>query len=82
MPGDAGRVAGLGLIHTVHNARITLLATALNNIALAFLVAGLIAPAVTGQLQGRTRLLAVLAWAGTGLVIQLTAQFALGMLRQ
>jgi hypothetical protein len=69
-------------MHTVHNARITLLATALNNIALAFLVAGLIAPAVTGQLQGGTRLLAVLAWAGTGLVIQLTAQFALGMLRQ
>jgi hypothetical protein len=36
----------------IHNARITLLATALNNLAVAFVVAGFVAPVVTGQLQG------------------------------
>jgi hypothetical protein len=37
-------------MHTTHNARITLLATLLNNAALAFIVAGFIAPAAGGQL--------------------------------
>lgn len=37
-------------MHAVHNARVQLLATALNNVALAFVVAGFVAPAVTGQL--------------------------------
>ena len=31
-------------MHTVHNARVQLLATTLNNVALAFIVAGLVAP--------------------------------------
>ena len=38
-------------MNTVHNARITLLATALNNLALAVVVAGSIAPAASGQLH-------------------------------
>jgi hypothetical protein len=69
-------------MHTVHNARVQLLATALNNIALAFIVAGFIAPAVTGQLPSGIRLLVTRAWASTGLVIHLSAQFVLGRLRQ
>jgi hypothetical protein len=44
-------------MHTVHNARITLLATALNNLALAIMfVAGFVARAARGQLVlGRLR---------------------------
>ena len=37
-------------MHAIHNAGIQLLATAQNNVALAFIVAGFVAPAVTGQL--------------------------------
>jgi hypothetical protein len=36
-------------MHTVHNARIQLLATACNNLGLAVIVATLIAPAIGGQ---------------------------------
>jgi len=36
----------------VHTTRITLLAGALNNLALAVVVAGFIAPATSGQLHG------------------------------
>jgi hypothetical protein len=35
-------------VHTVHNARITRLATALNNLAVAAIVAGIVAPMVNG----------------------------------
>jgi hypothetical protein len=45
-----------GPMHAIHNARIQLLATLLNNAALAFIVAAFIAPAAGGQLQG--------GWAG------------------
>ena len=38
-------------MHTVHNARVTLLATVFNNLALAVIVAGFIAPAASGQLR-------------------------------
>jgi hypothetical protein len=34
-------------MNTIHNARITLLATALNNLALAIVVAGFVAPAAS-----------------------------------
>ena len=40
-------------MHTVHNARIQFLATLLNNAALAFIVAGFIAPVTSGDLHGR-----------------------------
>jgi hypothetical protein len=69
-------------MHTVHNARIQLLATLLNNAALAFIVAGFIAPAASRQLQGGWPLLATLAWVATGLVLHRAAYFALGRLRQ
>lgn len=38
-------------MHTIHNARIQLLATLLNNAALAFIVAGFIAPVTSGNLH-------------------------------
>ena len=69
-------------MNTVHNARGQLLATALNNLALAFIVAGFVAPAVSGQWQAGSRLLATVAWLGAGLVIHCAAQIAFGRLRQ
>ncbi len=68
-------------MHTIHNARITLLATAANNLALAVIVAGCIAPAATGQLHGVPQALTTLAWIGFGLVLHASGQFALGRLR-
>ncbi len=69
-------------MHTIHNARVQLLATALNNLALAFIVAGFVAPAVSGQWQAGGRLLATVAWLGAGLMIHSAAQAVLGRLRQ
>jgi hypothetical protein len=69
-------------MHTVHNARITLLATALNNLALAVIVAGCIAPAVSGQLAGSGQVVATLAWISAGSILHFFAQGVLGGLRQ
>lgn len=69
-------------MHQVHNERVKLLATALNNVALAFIVAGFVAPAVSGQMTGGGHVLVTLAWVLTGLVIHGSAQLALGRLRQ
>ena len=68
-------------MHAVHNARITLLATLLNNTALAFIVAGFIAPTVGGQLQGGLHALATLAWVGLGVALHIVARAVLGRLR-
>jgi hypothetical protein len=68
-------------MHTVHNARINLLATVLNNLALAFIVAGFVAPTVTGQLPTGWHALVTIAWIGLGMGIHLCAQFVLGRLR-
>jgi hypothetical protein len=38
-------------MHTVHNERFKLLATAFNNLALAFVVGGFVAPVITGHLH-------------------------------
>ena len=69
-------------MHTVHNARLNLLATASNNLALAFVVAGFVAPLTNGLIAGWARALVVLAWIGTGIVLRGCAQLALGGLRQ
>jgi hypothetical protein len=53
-------------MHAIHNARIQLLATALNNLGLAFIVTGFVAPGVTGQLHGGWHALVTLAWIVTG----------------
>jgi hypothetical protein len=68
-------------MHTVHNARIALLATALNNLALAVIVAGCIAPAVSGQLAGSGQVVATLAWISAGSILHIFAQGVLGGLR-
>jgi len=69
-------------MHTVHNARITLLATALNNLALAVIVAGCIAPVVSGQLAGSGQVVATLAWIAAVTILHFFAQGVLGGLRQ
>ncbi len=69
-------------MHTVHNARVTLLANLLNTVAVAFIVTGFVAPAVTGQLQVAGRVLVILGWAALGVVLHVAAQLVLGILRQ
>jgi len=69
-------------MHTVHNARITLLATAVNNLALAVIVAGFVAPAVNGQLRGGWQTVTTLAWIAFGIVLHGSGQLVLGRLRQ
>jgi hypothetical protein len=68
-------------MHAIHNARVQLLATALNNIALAFVVAGFVAPAVTHQLQSANAALVTLAWIALGAALHIVAQLAPGRLR-
>lgn len=66
----------------IHNERVKLLATGMHNIGLAFIVAGFVAPAVSGQLHGGSRALVTLAWISLGVGIHLCAQLALGRLRE
>jgi hypothetical protein len=72
-------VSGTG--NAVHNARVQLAATAFNNLALAVVVAGFLAPAINGQLQGIARLIVALAWALFGFVLHIGGQLVLGRLR-
>jgi hypothetical protein len=69
-------------MHAVHNARVQSLTTALNNIALAFVVAGFVAPLVTHQLQSVSAAVVTLAWIALGAALHIIAQLALGSLRQ
>jgi hypothetical protein len=69
-------------MHTVHNARIQLLATAFNNLALAVIVASFIAPAITFQLRAGGQLLVTFAWVAFGIALHLFGQTVLGRLRQ
>ncbi len=69
-------------MNTVLNARVQLLATMLNNVGLAFIVAGFVAPAVGGQLLSGSRLLVTLAWIGFGVGLHICAQLALGRLQE
>jgi hypothetical protein len=59
-----------------------LLATALSNVALAIVVAGFVAPLVTGQLHSPGNALVMSAWIGTGFARHFGAQLVLGRLRQ
>jgi hypothetical protein len=68
-------------MHTIHNARIQLLATLLNNAALAFVVAGFIAPVTTGQLQVGWHALVTVAWISLGVGLHFSARAVLGRLR-
>ena len=69
-------------MHTVHNARIHLLATACNNLGLAVIVATLIAPAIGGQFLGNRSIFVMLAWASLGITLHLVARLVLGRPRQ
>jgi hypothetical protein len=65
-------------MHTVHNARIQLLATALNNLGVGAILAGIVAPIVNGVAGGA---LHFGAWCAGGVMFLVTAQFVLGRLR-
>lgn len=65
-------------MHAVHNARIQLAATALNNLGVAGVVAGLVAPAANGSLGG---VLHIGAWFAFGAVWLAAAQLVLGRLQ-
>jgi hypothetical protein len=65
----------------VHNAQITLLATALNNLALAVIVAGFIAPDISGQLHAGWQGVTMIAWTGFGIAFHISGQSVLGRLR-
>jgi hypothetical protein len=65
----------------VHNERTKLLATALNNLALAIVVAGFVAPAISGQLRGGSQTVATLACIIGGIILHLFAQAVLGGIR-
>ena len=68
-------------MHAVHNARIQLLATLLNNAALGFIGGGFIAPAVTGQMHGGWHVLVTLAWIALGIGLHFAARAVLSLLR-
>jgi hypothetical protein len=68
-------------MNTVHNERIKLLAGAMNNLALAVIVAGFLAPAINGQLHAGYQALTTLAWIAGGCILHCFAQLVLGGLR-
>jgi hypothetical protein len=65
-------------MHTIHNARIQLLATALNNLGVGAIIAGTVAPTVNGAVAG---LAYVIPWLIFGANLIAMAQFVLGRLR-
>lgn len=75
---DAQRAVSQDAMHAIHNARIQLLATALNKLGVAGVVAGLVAPAANGALGG---VLHIGAWFAFGAVWLAAAQLVLGRLR-
>ena len=72
----------MAAMHAILNARVQLLATALNNVAFAFVVEGYVAPLVTGHLRSATEGLVTPAWVGFGVVPHIAAQLVLGRLGQ
>ena len=66
----------------IHNARVQLIATALNNLALVFIVAGFVAPFVSRQLLDVGRVSLTFAWICVGILVHMVAQLALGRLKQ
>ena len=66
---------------TIHNERVRLLATILNNAALAFIVAAFIAPVASGHLDLGWHVVTILAWVGFGVGLHFSARAVLGRLR-
>lgn len=63
------------------NERLKLLATTLNNLALAFVVAGYVAPVVAGSIPGSPKGVVAIAWLLFGVGLLGVAQWVLGRLR-
>ena len=70
-----------GTATTIHNERVRLTATIVNNAALAFIVAGFIAPAAARQLQGGWQAAATIFWIALGVGLHFVARAMLGRLR-
>lgn len=62
----------------VHNARITLAATALNNLGVGAMLAGIVAPLVNGMVGDLAH---IASWVVLGLDLIALAQFVLGRLK-
>jgi hypothetical protein len=65
-------------ILTIHNERVKLFATALNNLGIGSIIAGIVAPMVHGEINA---MLSFLAWLVVGLSLIVQAQFWLGRMR-
>jgi hypothetical protein len=65
-------------MHTIHNARVTLFATALHNLGVGAIIAGIVAPMVRGEING---LISAIVWLVIGLDFIGMAQVLLGRLR-
>jgi len=62
----------------VHNARITLLATALNNLGVGAILAGIVAPLVNGTVGDFAH---IASWVALGIDVIALAQVTLGRLK-
>jgi len=62
-------------MHTIRNARITLLATALNNLGVGAIIAGIVAPMVNGTVGDLAH---IAAWFMLGIDLIAMAQVVLG----
>ncbi len=65
-------------MHTIHNARVQLLATALNNLGVGAILAGVAAPLVNGTLGDFAH---IASWIALGADLIAMAQLLLGRLR-
>jgi hypothetical protein len=65
-------------VHTVHNARVQLLATALNNLGVGSIMAGIVAPVVAGTVGDFVH---ITTWVILGADLIALAQMVLGRLR-
>jgi hypothetical protein len=72
--GSAANNAPVTLMNTVHNARATLTATIINNLAAAFAVAGFVAPAASGLLDSAGRFAVAVAWSGISVGLHFLAR--------
>jgi hypothetical protein len=63
------------------NERIKLLATAINNLALAFVVAGYVGPVVSGTVPGNPRAIVLIFWVILGMGLHGVGSWVLGRLR-
>jgi hypothetical protein len=65
-------------LNTVHNARIQLIATAINNVGVGSILAGIVAPVVNGTIGDWHH---ILTWCTLGADLIAMAQIVLGRLR-